>query len=243
MKQFEAVIKVMEENGGYATLGHLYQHVLKIPNCEWKTKTPFASIRRIVQDSRFFFKIKPGLWALNKHKDEIVKQFEIGNSKSIINQEFTHTYFQGLVAEIGNCKGFTTYVPPQDKNRKYLNKKLNEVVSLENIYEFTYPHVINKAKTIDIIWFNQRKYPHSVFEVEHSTSFYNSLLKFTELIDFSSKFFIVSDVNRKKEYESKITLDAFSEIQNRVTFLDYEKLSKWHSNAHEMMNIEREVGM
>lgn len=50
MKQREAVIKVVEENGGLATLGHLNQNVLKVPNCEWKTKTPFASIRRIVQD-------------------------------------------------------------------------------------------------------------------------------------------------------------------------------------------------
>jgi len=63
MKQYEAVIKVMENNGGYATLGFLNQEVLKIKDCIWLTKTPFASIRRIVQDERFFFKIRPGLWA------------------------------------------------------------------------------------------------------------------------------------------------------------------------------------
>lgn len=57
MKQHEAVIKIMEQNGGFATLGYLNQTVLKVPNVEWKTKTPFASIRRIVQDERFFFKI------------------------------------------------------------------------------------------------------------------------------------------------------------------------------------------
>jgi hypothetical protein len=61
MKQYEAVIKIMEENGGYATLGFLYQNVMKVPGVEWRTKTSFASIRRIVQDERFFFKIKPGL--------------------------------------------------------------------------------------------------------------------------------------------------------------------------------------
>jgi hypothetical protein len=71
MYQYEAVIQVMEENGGFATLGYLYQHTLKIPGCEWGTKTPYASIRRIVQDDRFFFRIKPGLWALNSHKDSV----------------------------------------------------------------------------------------------------------------------------------------------------------------------------
>lgn len=31
MKQHEAVIKVMEGKGGYATLGLLYQEVLNVP--------------------------------------------------------------------------------------------------------------------------------------------------------------------------------------------------------------------
>ena len=52
MKQHEAVIKVMEGKGGYATLGLLYQEALNIPGVIWKTKTPFASIRRIVQDDK-----------------------------------------------------------------------------------------------------------------------------------------------------------------------------------------------
>ena len=51
MKQHEAVIKVMEQSGGFATLGYLNQEVLKVSGVEWKTKTPFASIRRIVQDN------------------------------------------------------------------------------------------------------------------------------------------------------------------------------------------------
>ena len=42
MKQHEAVIKVMEDNGGYATLGFLYQNAIKVKGCTWKTKTPFA---------------------------------------------------------------------------------------------------------------------------------------------------------------------------------------------------------
>ena len=71
MNQREAVIFVMKENGGYATLGHLYEHALKVAGVEWKTKTPFASIRRIVQNDKYFFKIKPGLWALNEFKDKI----------------------------------------------------------------------------------------------------------------------------------------------------------------------------
>lgn len=71
MKQYEAVIKVMEENGSHATLGFLYNELTKVFNVSWGIKTPFASIRRIVQDKRFFFKIKPGLWALKSHKGKL----------------------------------------------------------------------------------------------------------------------------------------------------------------------------
>lgn len=74
MTQIEAVIEIMEENGGYATLSHLYEHVLKVPGVKWGTKTPDASIRRIVQDKRYFFKIRPGLWALKSSKDKLPKE-------------------------------------------------------------------------------------------------------------------------------------------------------------------------
>jgi len=121
MKQYEVVIKVMEDNGGYATLGYLYQNVLNFRDVVWKTKTPFASIRRIVQDDRFFFKIKPGLWALKSHREKVLKNFSIDNKSSNKKQiEFDHTYYQGLLVDIGNLKGLQTFVPYQDKNRIYV---------------------------------------------------------------------------------------------------------------------------
>lgn len=48
MNQNEAVILTLEKLGGIATLGQLNQEVFKITEYKWKTKTPFASIRRIV---------------------------------------------------------------------------------------------------------------------------------------------------------------------------------------------------
>ncbi len=63
MKQHEAVVLAMKQNGGYATLGQLYQLSPKIPGSNWSgTKNPFANIRRIVQTHDEFFKIRPGLW-------------------------------------------------------------------------------------------------------------------------------------------------------------------------------------
>ncbi|HHT9104300.1 MAG TPA: hypothetical protein ACFYD7_00300 [Candidatus Wujingus californicus] len=244
MKQYEAVIKVMESKGGYATLGSLYQEVLKIRACEWKTKTPFASIRRIVQDERFFFKIRPGLWALKTYRDKL--PFDILPIKDIPKQkqeEFSHTYFQGLLVEIGNLKEFETYVPNQDKNKIYLGKRLEEISSVKDYYQFTYNHIIQRARTIDVTWFNVRKMPSMFFEVEHAADIYNSLLKFVELQDFYTDFYIVASDVRKKEFESKIVLEAFRPIQKRIRFMSYNDVSEWHSKTYQIISFENSIGV
>lgn len=242
MKQYEAVIKVMESNDGYATLGLLNQEVLKIRDCIWKTKTPFASIRRIVQDERLFFKIKPGLWALKSHRDRLPRDIfptrEVPKSK---REEFNHTYYQGLLVEIGNLKNYRTFVPYQDKNKGYLGKKLNEIATVNEFFNFTYENILQKARTIDVTWFNVRKIPSMLFEIEHSTDIQGSLIKFVELQDFNTSFYIVAADVRKKEYESRLNLEVFRPIQKRTKFLSYVEVSEWHSKANEISALERHL--
>ena len=244
MKQYEAVKKVMESNGGYATLGFLNQEVLKIKDCEWKTRTPFASIRRIVQDERFFFKIRPGLWALKSYRDRLPSNIlptkEVSKSKQ---EEFNHTYYQGLLVEIGNLKKFQTFVPNQDKNKIYLGKKLCEVSTVSDIYKFSYNHIVQRAKTIDVTWFNKREMPSWLFEIEHSTDIQNSLLKFVDLQDFYARFYIVADSVRENDYKSKLSFAAFADICERTKFMSYDQLSEWHTKTYQMISLESSIGV
>ena len=71
MKQYEAVIETIERLGGVATLGELNREVFNIKDCKWNTKTPFASIRRIVQTTNGIYKIRPGLYGLEKYRKQI----------------------------------------------------------------------------------------------------------------------------------------------------------------------------
>lgn len=239
MKQYESVIKVIEEKGGFTTLAQLYQTV-DVNN--WKTKTPFASIRRIVQDERFFFKIKPGLWALNSYKEKLSKLIPIDQSRSIEEKEiFSHSYYQGLLVEIGNLKGFQTFIPNQDKNKIFLNNTLADYATLKAIYNFTYEEIVDRAKTIDVIWFNDRKFPQSFFEIEHSTDFHNSFLKMLDLKYFYANFNIVADVKRFKEFEKKISYSTFDELRNRIKFISYEKLSEYHSKSFLYFKLNKEL--
>jgi hypothetical protein len=241
MKQHQAVIEVMRARGGYATLGQLYQEVLKVPGVEWSTKTPFASIRRIVQDPRFFFKIRPGLWALNEFKDKIPFQPESNTAKAEQASEFTHGYYQGLLVEIGNLRHFGTFVPNQDKNHKFVDKPLGTLITVDPFYQFTYDHLIQRARTIDVTWFNTRKMPNSFFEVEHSTDIHNSLLKFDELQDFNANFRIVADKSRQREFQSKLAFDAFRDVAPRVKFISYETVSELHGRTYELSLIESKL--
>lgn len=242
MKQYEAVIKVMDENGGYATLGHLNQNVLKIKDCKWETKTPFASIRRIVQDERFFFKIRPGLWALKSHKDKLPPEiFPTKDQPKAKQEEYNHTFYQGLLVELGNLKTYKTFVPNQDKNKLYLNKRLSEITTVSDIYKFSYDLIIRTTQTIDVTWFNERKMPASLFEVEHSTAINNSLLKFVELQDFHANFYIVADEVRRKEFQGKISLEAFKPINKRVGFWSYDNVVELHSKTSELISIESKL--
>ncbi len=236
MKQYEAVIKVMQQHGGYSTLGHLYQEALKVPNVKWGTKTPFASIRRIVQDNRFFFKIRPGLWALNDYKDKLPTEIQPAEDtpKDKV-QEYNHTYYQGLLVEIGKMRAYEAAVPSQDKNKKFLDKTLGEISMNDKYYEFSYDWIVSKAKTIDVTWFNRRHMPESFFEIEHTTDIKNSMLKFVELQDFNAGLFIVADIARKREFDNVKAYDAFHDIRCRVEFMDYDYVSNTHTDISAKM--------
>ena len=224
MKQYEAVILALEKLGGQATLANLYRETMKIEGCKWKAKNPFANIRRIVQERPEIFKVRPGLWALRSFQKKLGLVENADKDTSQIQQN--HSYYQGIILSIGNLRGYKTFSPNQDKNRLFVNKPLRDVRSLKDIPQFTYNEIVQRCSTVDVTWFNERLLPHSLFEVEHSTDFQNSLIKFSDLQDFYARMIIVADDHRKREFTQKMQSSVFRKISNRVNFLDYESLVK-----------------
>ncbi len=245
MKQYEAVIETLERLGGVATLGDLNTEVFKIKDCEWKTKTPFASIRRIVQQTKGIYKIKPGLYGLEKYRKQledrgIMVETE-KNSGSDAYKKFTHSYYQGILLVIGRYRNMNTFVPQQDKNKKFYDgRALHELSTLDELPAYSFPKLVKRSSTIDTIWFNKRDMPHSFFEIEHSTDIQNSLLKFNDLQDFYVRMAIVADAKRKPEFEAKLAFHAFDELRRdkRVVFLSYEALIKQYEMELEKQKFE-----
>ena len=224
MKQHEAVIQTLEKLGGKATLAQLYNEVMKVEDCKWETKTPFASIRRIVQMRPEIFKVRPGLWALEDHRKLLGLEKSRESSRDI--QQETHAYYQGVLISTGNLKGYQTYSPQQDKNKVFIDKPLKEIRTLQEIPSVSHDTFVKRSQTIDVIWFNKSLMPNSLFEVEHSTEIQNSLGKFCDLQDFYTRMFIVADKNRRGEFEQKLKYKSYEDVVNRVKFLDYESVVK-----------------
>lgn len=233
MNQREAVIEAMKANGGYATLGSLYRQALEIPGVEWKSRTPFKSINRIVQDPRYFFRLRPGLWALLEAKDKLPS--DVGERPRPQND---HTYYQGLLVELGNLRKQQTFVPKQDRGRSFLGKPLGRLVTVEDIFPFTYEQVVARAATVDVIWFNERKMPTEFIEVENTTDMHGAFLKFVTFDGFYSTFRVVAPEARKKEFASKLTHPSFASVAKRTKFTSYDVISQMHTKAGEAVALE-----
>lgn len=245
MTQPQAVIETIEMLGGVATLNQINQNIFKIEDCKWGTKTPFASIRRIVRHTNGIYRIKPGLYALESNRKQlenngIVVQTE-QNQDSETVKVFNHAYYQGLLLEMGKMRHFNTFVPDQDKNRLFLNQAtLGEIKTLDTIPQYTYSNLVKRSSTIDVIWFNDRQMPHSFFEIEHSTDIQNSLLKFNDLQDLYVRMVIVADEKRRNEFLTKMKYAAFVDLKtnDRVHFLNYDSLDKQYEREIEMQSCD-----
>lgn len=238
MTQSQAVKEAIESLGGIAPLGNIYQVALQNPNCSWGTKTPQASIRRIVRHTKGIYTVRKGLYALESHRKHLeangIVEVTKNNANSYEIQQFTHYYYQGLLLKVGKLRHYDTFVLNQDKNKKFLQEAtLGELRSLNEIPYFSYPNLVQRSSTIDVIWFNERKMPHSFFEVEHSTDIQNSLLKFCDLQDFYARMVIVADNYRKDEFIRKLGETAFRDLREkkRVSFLSYDDLDQQYENA------------
>ena len=232
MTQPQAVIEIIDRLGGIATLNQINQNIFQIEECKWGTKTPFASIRRIVRHTPGIYRIKPGLYALETYRkqfeqDGIIVQTD-DNKDSEEIRTFNHSYYQGLLLEMGKMRNMQTFVPDQDKNKRFLTTPLGNIRTLNVIPQFSYPQIVKRSSTIDVIWFNENKLPNSFFEIEHSTDIQNSLLKFNDLQDFYVRMVIVADEKRHLEFVNKMNYAAFNvlRVNHRVAFLSYDSLDK-----------------
>lgn len=221
----EAIEQIMLNNGYLASLQHIYKEFSKYRVLTGKT--PFKTIQERVQRDKRFTRIGLGLYAITEFLEKIQKEEEPKKEKEKV--EYQHAKIQGMLLEIGELQQYETYT--YDKNKTFDGKALGLITSVKKCPDFTYPNIIQQSvKFIDVIWFNKRKFPASVYEVENSTDFRSALIKFFELQDFTTKFFVVSPEVRRQKFYTEIRKRAFEPIVNRCQFRAYGEIEQYYQS-------------
>jgi len=220
----DAIEKIMLNNGYIAPLKLLYKKIWDYKDkSKIKGKTPFNSIQERVQRDKRFTKIGLGVYALTEHLPDLQKEIEAKTPKEIIERK--HATIQGMLLEIGNFKKDVMDTYTNDRNWTFQGKKLGNLSTIKKLPYFTYKNIIeDSVRYIDVIWFNKRNFPYSIFEVEDSTDFRDALIKFSELQDFLAEFYCIAEDNRRTKFEKEIKKNAFAPIRNRVIFRTYEEV-------------------
>lgn len=239
LTKVEAIKKTIEENGGIATWGVIYNNIEKYyPSAkisgEWE-----AGIRgvlyREIKKGRNFKKVGLGIFALKDYKEE--------KKPEATEKIRMHSFIQGICIELGNFKGFQTYTPDQSVVFKD-GVRLFEITSLTKIPEFTYTKIIREVKRIDVIWFNKAGFlfPQRAFEVVDSIgTLAKALNRNLQLSNFNAEFFIVGPEKHKSTFKQQIELAPYLHHQDRFKFIEYEKLIKLYENAIKTNEMETKI--
>ena len=241
----------MRKHNGVLTLREIYMYVESDENNPFNQKSYKSNIRCFLQrETEIYLRIKPGLYGLQEYKDKFTKEIldSIQESNlSYFDRKTEHAQFQANLIYIGKKLGFETYIFSQDKTRKIDdNKRLKDIVDTITMPQFTYKDVINKIKTIDVIWFDgikvneeYYKYPKVVFEVEHSTDIKKSLDKFILLKPFNIQYmYIVAPKTREDTFNKIIKSKDYESIRDKIMFLKYEDVEYFLENPNSLIKFD-----
>jgi len=103
-----------------------------------------------------------------------VSKPEISVASKGIEEITSHSEAEFILLKLGQILGYDTYSP--DRNKNAYSQKLEDLISLNAIPQFSTPSLLDTIKNIDVIWFED-EFPVCRFEVEHTTGVTTGLLR------------------------------------------------------------------
>ncbi|MFA4047164.1 hypothetical protein HPS54_11720 [Prevotella sp. PCHR] len=239
MTKVEAIAKVMEDNGGTASLDIIYRNICKYYPDAKSSKEWEAGIRgvlyREIRNNRRFKKIGLSIYAISGYEEETRPR----QSDKIR----MHSYIEGICIELGNFNNYLTYTA--DPSAKYRdNLKLKDIATMDNIPSFSYNGIIQDAKHIDVIWFNKKGYrfPKRVFEVVDSIGTLNGAFnRSLQLKSFITDFIIVAPEKHRDKFNHTIEQDVYSLQKDRFTFINYDDIMDLYETTSKKNKIETKL--
>ena len=239
MTKVEAIAKVMEDNGGAASLEIIYDNISKYYPTAKESNEWEAGIRgvlyREIRNNRRFKKIGLSIYALVDYAEE--KKPKENDTLRM------HSYIEGICLELGNFNGYLTYTA--DPSALYRdNLHLNNFSSIQELPAFSYEGILHEAKRIDVIWFNKTGYafPKKVFEVVDSIGTLNGAFnRSLQLKNFITEFYIVAPEKHHEKYLQTIELEIYQPQKDRFRFVNYDDIIELYETTARKNKIESKL--
>lgn len=239
MTKVEAIEKVMEDNGGVASLDIIYNNICKYYPAAKDSKEWEAGIRgvlyRELKNNRRFKKIGLSIYALSDYKEE-----QKPKQKDNIR---IHAYIEGICLELGNFNGYLTYTA--DPSAIYRdNLRLGDFATMNEMPKFSYDGIITEAKRIDVVWFNRRGYafPKRVFEVVDSLGTLNGAFnRSLQLQNFNTDFVIVAPEKHHEKFNQTIDMEIYQPQKERFSFVNYDDIIELYETTARKNAIEMKL--
>ncbi len=153
----------------------------------------------------------------NELFNKIISIAKTPEIESIEPIEHSHNSIVNNLLNIGKLMGYEVWVANDLKNKIINEKRLGDLsVDDLNLPGFD-NSTLNILKAIDVIWL-QQTYIIAAFEVEHTTSIYGGLLRFSDLFlclpNLKINAYIVAPNNRKNVVEKQLSRITFKQIFN-----------------------------
>lgn len=236
MTKVEAIEKVMQDNGGAASLDIIYKNICKYYPSAKDSKEWEAGIRgvlyREIRNNRRFKKIGLSIYSTIDYKEE--------QKPKTTEKDRMHSYIEGICIELGNFNGYLTYTA--DPSAVYRdNLRLCNFSTLHDIPDFSYEGITHEAKYIDVIWFNKigYKFPKKIFEVVDSIGTLNGAFnRSLQLQHFMSEFIIVAPEKHHDKFIKTINMEIYQPQKDRFRFINYDDVVEWYEHTARKHELE-----
>jgi len=142
-----------------------------------------------------------------------------------IREITNHSEAEFILLKLGQLLGYDTYSP--DRNKDAYGQKLEELISVDAVPQFTTPAISDAIRNIDVIWFED-EFPVCCFEVEHTTGVTTGLLRLYQTSQLNTKLFVIAPADVLKKFEIEMSKIPFRKIKNRYIFRSYQDLATFY---------------
>ena len=225
-----ALVSLMNDNGGTASWKYIYDNIERYyPNAKasdnWEAGLRGVLYREMGK-GQHFKRIGFGVYALLDYQErEVVESIKT----DIVRM---HSYIEGLLVELGNYEEYDTYCA--DRNAVFQsNVRIEQLTSVDEFPEFTYPEIVHAAKRIDVVWFNKDgyKFPKRAIEVVNSiNTLEQSLNRMYQLKEFETEFFIVSPKQFSNRIDKKLLQEPYLIHKGRFSVIPYENVINYYKS-------------